>query len=76
MEKNLSCNVSIHKEELDGKEVFVVECSELGVSDFGDTVEEALSNLRKGINLLLEEAPEKKELLLKENPIMVTKLTL
>jgi len=76
MEKNLSCSVSIHKEKLDGEEVFVVECSELGVSDFGDTVEEALDNLRNGINLLLEEAPEKKELLFKENPIMVTKLTL
>jgi hypothetical protein len=28
MEDKLSCNVSIHEEELEGKKVFVVECPE------------------------------------------------
>jgi predicted RNase H-like HicB family nuclease len=52
MENELSCNVSLHEEILEGKRVFVAECAELGVSDFGDTIDEALDNLRKGINLL------------------------
>ncbi len=33
------------------------------MSDFGDSVDEAFDNLRKGVSLLLEEAPEKRELL-------------
>ncbi|MFQ5531463.1 MAG: type II toxin-antitoxin system HicB family antitoxin [Candidatus Nanoarchaeia archaeon] len=77
MENKLSCGVSVHEEELsDGKKVFVVECVELGVSDFGETLDKALDNLKKGITLLLEEAPEKKELLEKEEPLMVTRLFL
>lgn len=76
MEKELSCNVSIHEEELNGKKVFVAECVDLGVSDFGDNLDESLSNLKKGINLLLEESPEKKELLFNPEPLMVTRVFL
>lgn len=77
MEKKLSCNVSIHEEELDyGEKVFIVECVELGVSDFGDTLDKALNNLKQGITLLLEESPEKKVLLEKEEPLIVTRLFL
>lgn len=76
MEEKLSCGVSLHEEEMDGKRVFVADCAELGVSDFGDNVDEALDNLRKGIRLLLEEAPEKTKLLKKEEPVLVTRLFL
>ncbi len=77
MEKKLSCNVSVHEEELsDGTKVFVVEAIELGVSDHGEILDEALNNLKEGINLLLEEAPEKRELLEKEEPVMLTRLFL
>ena len=77
MESKLSCSVSMHEEELSkGKKVFVVECVELGVSDFGETLDEALENLKKAIKLLLEEAPEKRSLLEKEQPTMVTRLFL
>ena len=76
MEKELSCNVSVHEEEMDGKNVFVVDCVELGVNDFGDTLEEAIDNLKAGINLLLEEAPEKRKLLVKPKPLMVTRVFL
>ena len=75
-EKRLSCSISVHQEEHEGKNVFVVECAELGVSDFGDTIEEAMNNLRAGVNLLLESAPEKKELLVKQEPVMVSRLFL
>ena len=77
MEENrLSCSISIHEEKQDGKNVFVVECIELGISDFGDTIDEAVNNLKSGIHLLLEEAPEKKELLEKQEPLMVSRLFL
>ena len=72
----LSCGVSIHEEIADGKKVFVAECSELGISDFGDTMNEALDNLKLAIELFLEEAPEKKQLLEKTEPVFVTRLFL
>ena len=76
MEEKLSCSISVHQEEYDGKNVFVVDCAELGVSDFGETLQEAMENIRAGINLLLEEFPEKKELLLKQEPLMGSRLFL
>jgi predicted RNase H-like HicB family nuclease len=77
MEKNLSFSVSIHEEKVpDGTKVFVVEALELGVSDFGETLEEAINNLKNAVHLLLEEAPEKRELLEKEEPQMITRIFL
>lgn len=76
MEEKLSCSVELHEEMLEGKRVFVAECTELGVSDFGDSVDEALAHLKNGIALLLEEQPEKKELLKKAEPVLVTRVTL
>ena len=76
MEEKLSFSVTLHEEELEDSKVFVAECVELGVSDFGDTIDEAIDNLKKGINLLLEEAPEKKQSLLREEPVLVTRVTL
>lgn len=68
MEEKLSCGVSIHEEMCDGKNIFIVDCPQIGVSDFRDNVDEALDNLKKGISLLLEEAPEKRELIVKPKP--------
>ena len=76
MEEKITFSAILHEEDLDGKNVLVVNCVELGVSDFGDTVDESLNNLRKGISLLLEEAPEKKELLVKEEPVLITRVLL
>lgn len=76
MEKEISFSAVLHEEELDGKSVFVADCVELGVSDFGDSVDESLNNLKKGISLLLEEAPEKKVLLWKKEPVLVTRVAL
>jgi predicted RNase H-like HicB family nuclease len=76
MREKLSCSVSVHEEELDGKKIFVVDCAELGVSDYGDSLDTAIENLKKGINLLLEDSPDKEELLVKQEPLMVTRVFL
>jgi len=76
MESKLSCSVSLHEEMLEEKKVFVADCIELGISDFGESVDEALANLKQAVYLVLEEAPEKKELLEKEEPLLVTRLFL
>ena len=76
MEQKLSCNVEVHEEIVEGKKMFVVECTELGVSDFGETLGEALSSLKTGLSLLLEEAPEKAVLLEKQEPVLLTRLFL
>ena len=76
MDERLSFSVELHEEMLEGKKVFVAECIELGVSDFGDNIDEALTHLKEGINLLLEEHPEKREILRREEPILMTRLVL
>jgi len=76
MEKETSFSAVLHEEELDGKMVFVADCVELGISDFGDSVDESLKNLKSGISLLLEEAPEKRVLLRKKEPVLVTRVVL
>ena len=76
MEEKLSFDISVHEEEMDNKKVFVVECTELGISDFGYTLEEAIENIKRAVSLLIEEFPEKKELLIKPEPLMVTRVFL
>ncbi len=76
MEENLSISITLHEEELEGNKVFVADCIELGVSDFGDNIDEAIVNLRNGVNLLLEEAPEKRKLLQRNEPVLVTRVSL
>ena len=40
------------------KEGYVSKCPELGVASAGDTVEEALNNLKEAVELYLENAKE------------------
>ena len=42
------------------KEGYVSNCSELGVASTGDTVEEALKNLKEAVELYLENAKKLK----------------
>ena len=74
--EEVSFSAVLHEEDLDGKPVFVADCVELGVSDFGDNVNDCLSNLKKGISLLLEEAPEKRALLKIKEPVLITRVVL
>ena len=75
-EKELSCNVSIFTERMGEKDVYLARCEELKMSDFGDSPEEAIQNLKTGMKMLIEADPSKKEFLLKEKPLMSTKIIL
>ncbi len=63
MTEELSCNVSIITENMNGKIVYIARCEELGVSDFGDTIEEAIKNLRISLGLLIQHDPSKADFL-------------
>lgn len=46
----------------DGSTVYVAYCPTLGISDYGDTIEDALKSIKDGIELAVESlAKEKKE---------------
>ena len=75
-EKELSCNVAIFTENMGEKSVYLARCEELGMSDFGDSPEEAIDNLKIAMEMLIEEEPSKKELLVKEKPLMTTRIYL
>lgn len=55
--------VILHKED----NMYVAECVELGTVDQGETIEEAINNLREASKLYLEECP-----LLETQPRLVT----
>jgi len=61
----------------DGR-VFVVNSEELGVSDFGDTLDEALENFRKSARMFLDVYPERKECLIEEErqPLLLSRILL
>ena len=59
MEKKYFADIVINKEELsNGEAVFVVHCTNLGITSQGSTTEEAMENIKEAIELYLEEKPE------------------
>ena len=75
MEKELGLNIIVREDEEDGRKVIVVNNEELGIADFGDTLDEALENFKKSMQLYLEAYPEKRALLVsKEKPIFVSRI--
>ena len=75
-EDKLSFDAIITEEINEDKKLFNATCEELGVTDFGDTPEEAIENLKKGLELLFEVEPSKREILMKKKPLMVKKIFL
>ena len=53
-EDKLSFDAIITEEMNGDKRLFNATCEELGITDFGDTPEEAIKNLKKGLELLFE----------------------
>ncbi len=77
MEKEFGLNIVVREENEDGKKVFIVNNEELGVADFGDTLDEAISNFKKSVTLYLEAYPDKKKLLAREQkPVLVSRIFL
>ena len=77
MHEKLGINIVIRTEKMNGKSVFIVNNEEVGVADFGDTLEDAIENLKKSLALYLEVYPEKKDLFIKEEtqtPLMVSRI--
>lgn len=76
MTEELSCNISILTEKMGKKTFYIARCEELGVSDFGDTIEEAIKNLRISLGLLIKHDPSKADFLKKEKPLLTTRILL
>jgi len=74
--EELSVNIAVREEQMEDKKVFIVNNEELGVSDFGDTLDEALENFKKAVKLYLDAYPEKREVLVRERtrPILVSRI--
>ncbi|GBE19781.1 MAG TPA: type II toxin-antitoxin system HicB family antitoxin [Candidatus Pacearchaeota archaeon] len=55
--ENRTFSAVLHKEE----DMFVAQCPEIGTASQGNTVEEALSNLKEATELYLDEFPVQEE---------------
>ncbi len=75
MEK-LSVNITIREEKTDGKKVFIVNNEETGIADFGETLDEAINNFKKSLNLFFEAYPKEKEIFIEETkePILISRI--
>jgi len=77
MKNEISLNIVVREENENGKKIFIVNNDELGVADFGDTLDEAINNFKKSAALYLEAYPEKRTLFAKdEQPILVSRIFL
>ncbi len=77
MEEKLNLSITVREEQMEDKKVFIVNNEELGVADFGDTLDQALNNFRISVNEYLEAYPEKRKAIQKEeSPILVSKITI
>ncbi len=75
---NVGVTIVVREEDMDKHKVFVVNNEELGVADFGDTLDEAIQNFRKSLQLYLETYPEKKDILVEkqDSPLLVSRIFL
>ncbi len=56
MEQGYFADIVMNKEQLDdGSDIFVVHCTNLGVSSQGKTQEEAIAMIKEAVELYLEE---------------------
>ena len=75
---NVGVTIVVREENMDNHKVFIVNNEELGVADFGDTLDEAIQNFRKSLQLYLETYPEKKNILIEkqDSPLLVSRIFL
>ena len=74
----MSLNITVREEQMEDKKVFIVNNEELGVADFGDTLDDAIENFKKSAKLYLDTYPEKKNDLIKSEtqPVLVSRISL
>jgi len=65
-------NIIVREENMGKKKVFVVSSEELKVSDFGNTLDEAITNFKKSANLFLDTYPKKRQELICEEKREIT----
>ncbi len=65
--KVLNFRVIVEPEKMGGKTVYNAYCPTLGIADYGNTIEEALKSMEKGIELALECKKEEKEAIVSDN---------
>ena len=51
-------DIVINEEYINKRKIFVVHCLNLGIASQGNTVEQAIVNIKDAIRLYLEECPE------------------
>jgi len=52
-------DIVINEEKLStGEDIFVANCTSLGIASQGKTIDEAMKNIREAVELYLEEQPE------------------
>ena len=74
-EKGISINIVVREEDMNGKKVVIVNNEELGIADFGDSLDEAIDNFRKSAKMYLDTYPEKRKLLQEEKePLLVSRI--
>lgn len=79
MENKLGVDILVREENMDGKTVFIVNNEDTGIADFGDSLEEAIENFKKALELFLDTYPEKREIFIKKEsktPLMVSRIFL
>ena len=70
---NISLNIVVREEKTEEGKVFIINNEELGIADFGDTLDNAIENFKKSVKLYLDTYPEKRKMLIKEEqPILVS----
>lgn len=75
-EIGINVTIVVREEKMEEKKVFIVSNDELGVADFGETLDEAIGNFKKSMRLYLDTYPEKKELLVEDEPLLISRIFL
>jgi len=73
----LNVNIVVREENMEDKKVFIMNNEELGIADFGDSLDEAVENFRISMKMYLDAYPEKRDLLTdKQKPLLVSRIAL
>ncbi len=74
----ISINIIVRQEKIGKKNFFIVNNEELGISDFGENLDLAISNFKKSLNMFLDTYPQKRKILVSQEkqPILVSKVFL